>query len=78
YFRKHILGSEGNKLQVTVIHNRCAIADALATAIFAAPEEKVKEILKNFPKAGVLILYKDRSIYMNRAFGDYLKDISIL
>ncbi len=78
YFRKHILGSEGNKLQVTVIHNRCAIADALATAIFAAPEEKVKEILKNFPKAGVLILYKDGSIYMNRVFRDYLKDISIL
>ncbi|GAB6066181.1 FAD:protein FMN transferase [Aquifex pyrophilus] len=77
YFRKHIIGKEGNKLQVTVLHERCAVADALATALFASPEGEIKKILRNFPKAGVLILYKDGSLYINKAFREYLKDITI-
>ncbi|HID66479.1 MAG TPA: FAD:protein FMN transferase [Aquificaceae bacterium] len=73
YFRKHIIGKEKNVIQVTVAHQNCTIADALATALFSAPEKVRKRIMKKFPKAGVLILFIDGSIYIDRNFKDFFE-----
>jgi len=73
YRRKHILGEEGNLLQVTVVHKNCAVADALATALYVS--RKKEKILKKFPDAGVLYLYDNGSLYMNDKFRKYFKVI---
>ncbi len=76
YFRKHIVGKD-ELLQVTVAYKNCIYADALATALFASDKETRKKILKNFKDAGVLILYKDGSFYVNRKFIDFFEYLII-
>lgn len=73
YFRKHILGKSKRVLQITVAHENCTVADALATALFASPEKEREKILKNFPEAAVLILYTDGSLFVNGKFRDFFE-----
>jgi len=68
YLRKHIVTPEEDVLQVTVAHKDAGFADAFSTAIFAMPEKMRRKFIEDNPDVGVLILYKDGSIYMNKKF----------
>jgi thiamine biosynthesis lipoprotein len=68
YLRKHIVTPEEDVLQVTVAHEDAGFADAFSTAIFAMPEKMRRKFIEDNPDVGVLILYKDSSIYMNKKF----------
>jgi thiamine biosynthesis lipoprotein len=68
YLRKHIVTPEEDVLQVTVAHEDAGFADAFSTAIFAMPEKMRRKFIEDNPDVGVLILYKDGSIYMNKKF----------
>jgi thiamine biosynthesis lipoprotein len=68
YLRKHIVTPEEDALQVTVAHEDAGFADAFSTAIFAMPEKMRRKFIEDNPDVGVLILYKDGSIYMNKKF----------
>jgi thiamine biosynthesis lipoprotein len=68
YLRKHIVTPEEDVLQVTVAHEDAGFADAFSTAIFAMPEKMRRKFIEDNSDVGVLILYKDGSIYMNKKF----------
>ena len=68
YLRKHIVTPEEDVHQVTVAHEDAGFADAFSTAIFAMPEKMRRKFIEDNPDVGVLILYKDGSIYMNKKF----------
>jgi thiamine biosynthesis lipoprotein len=68
YLRKHIVTPEEDVLQVTVAHSDAGFADAFSTAIFAMPEKMRRKFIEDNPDVGVLILYKNGSIYMNKKF----------
>lgn len=70
YFREHIVGKTNNLLQVSVVHTDCTLADALSTAIFAMDDRKREEFLRRHQDVGVLLLFKDGSLYYNREFFD--------
>jgi thiamine biosynthesis lipoprotein len=68
YLRKHIVTPEEDVLQVTVAHEDAGFADAFSTTIFAMPEKMRRKFIEDNPDVGILILYKDGSIYMNKKF----------
>ncbi len=71
YFREHIVGKTNNLLQVSVAHTDCTLADALSTAIFAMDDREREEFLRRYQDIGFLLLFKDGSVYYNKAFFDY-------
>ncbi len=73
YFRDHIIGKPNSLLQVTVAHEDCTITDALSTAVFAMSDEQRQRFLENHQEIGVLLLYKDGSVYFNRTFLNYFE-----
>lgn len=78
YFRKHILGKENSLLQVTVAYEDCTVADALETALLAMDDESRERFVEENPKAGVLFLFKDGSLFLNRAFMDYFEGLKLV
>ncbi len=77
YLREHILTEGESPLQVTVVHHSCSYADALATALFSAGREGLRSILKAFPEAGVLVLYRDGSLFMNEKFREAFEYLEV-
>jgi thiamine biosynthesis lipoprotein len=73
YLRKHIVTPEEDVLQVTVAHEDAGFADAFSTAIFAMPEKMRRKFIEDNPDVGVLILYKNGSIYMNKKFMEFFE-----
>jgi thiamine biosynthesis lipoprotein len=77
YIKKHIETEDESAIQVTVVCENSAYADALATAVLAMPDEKRRKFIELNPDIGVLILYKDGSIFMNDSFKEFF-DLIIL
>lgn len=77
YFRKHIIGKENSLLQATVAYDDCTITDALETALLAMNDESRESFLKENSHIGVLLLFKDGSVYINRAFMDYFEELKL-
>jgi len=71
YRKEHIIGNNKTAIQVTVVYDNCTITDAISTAIFAMNDEQRNRFLNKYKNIGVLILYNDGSIYMNKTFLDY-------
>ncbi len=74
YYRKHIDVEDDEIIQITVAHEDATYADAYATALFAMPKGLRERFLKE-NEIGVLILYKDGSIYINDKFRDFFEMI---
>ncbi|RME12390.1 MAG: FAD:protein FMN transferase [Aquificota bacterium] len=77
YFRRHILGRENSLVQATVAYSDCTITDALETALLAMDDESRERFLRENPHIGVLLLFRDGSLYVNRAFMDYFDGLRI-
>jgi thiamine biosynthesis lipoprotein len=75
YFRRHIESGDENILQVTVVHEDGTLADAYSTAILAMNEETRKKFLEDNPDIGVVLLYKDGSIFINKKFFEFFNII---
>jgi len=75
YIKRHIETKDDNVVQVTVVHDDAVLADAYATALFAMPEEERKKFLSENKNVGVLILYKDGSIFINDVFREFFEII---
>ncbi|WP_457601602.1 FAD:protein FMN transferase [Hydrogenivirga sp.] len=73
YVKEHIVQRDERLVQVTVVHDVCALADAYATALFSMPRRLRRSFLKENPDVGVLELFSDGSVYMNRAFRGYFR-----
>ncbi len=73
YLRNHIVGKQNHLIQVTVAYGDCTITDALSTAIFAMSDEQRQRFLENHQDIGILLLYKDGSVYFNRTFLNYFE-----
>jgi thiamine biosynthesis lipoprotein len=74
YYRRHIDVEDDEVIQITVAHEDATYADAYATALFAMPRDLRQKFLKE-NDVGVLILYKDGSIYINNKFRDFFEMI---
>ncbi|RMH79692.1 MAG: FAD:protein FMN transferase [Acidobacteria bacterium] len=75
YLRRHILGKENNLIQVTVAHKDCALADAIETALLAMDDKEREAFLMKNPSVGVMLLFKDGSLYVNNAFVSYFEGL---
>lgn len=71
YLRRHILGKENNLLQATVAHKDCTLADAIETALLAMDDKERESFLMENPSVGVMLLFKEGSLYVNKAFMNY-------
>lgn len=77
YFQEHIVGKTTDIVQVTVVYDDCSYTDALATAIFAMEKGQREKFLDRNQSFGVLILYKDGSVWLNRRFVDYFEIVQL-
>ncbi len=77
YLRRHILGKENSLLQVTVAYHDCTITDAIETALLAMDDQERERFLKENPHVGLLLLFKDGSLYINKTFMDYFEGLRI-
>ncbi len=77
YFRQHIIGKENSLLQATVAHTDCTLSDAIETALLAMGDREREEFLKANSDIGVLLLYRDGSLYINRAFMEFFEGLKI-
>jgi len=77
YLRKHIIGKENSLLQATVAYHDCTITDALETALLAMEDESRERFIKENPHIGVFLLFKDGSLFINRAFMEYFESLKI-
>ena len=77
YLRRHILGGENNLLQATVAYGDCTINDAIETALLAMDDQSREKFLKENPHIGVLLQFRDGSIYINKAFMEYFEGLKI-
>ncbi|MDW8293890.1 MAG: FAD:protein FMN transferase [Aquificaceae bacterium] len=75
YFRKHILGKENSLLQATVAYEDCTLTDAFETALLAMDDSSRERFLKENSQVGVLLLFKDGSLFVNRAFMEYFEGL---
>ncbi|MDW8032216.1 MAG: FAD:protein FMN transferase [Aquificaceae bacterium] len=75
YFRKHILGKENSLLQATVAYEDCTLTDAFETALLAMDDSSRERFLKENSQVGVLLLFKDGSLFVNRAFMEYFESL---
>lgn len=73
YLRDHIIGKPNSLLQVTVAYEDCTTTDAISTALFAMSDEQRQRFLENHQYIGILLLYKDGSVYFNRTFLNYFE-----
>jgi len=79
----HIINPETGMPQrdfssVTVICRcRNAIADAVATAIFAGGKSSLGNISKTFEDIGIFIIFPDGSVYFNDKFSKYVINLNI-
>ncbi len=74
YYRKHIEVEDDEIVQITVAHEDATYADAYATALFAMPKSLREKFLKE-NDIGILILYKDGSLYISDRFRDFFEII---
>ena len=77
YVKDHISQRDKTLLQITVVHKNCAFADAYATALLSMPPSLRERFIKENPEVGVLELYRDGTLRMNRAFREFFKLILI-
>ncbi len=77
YLRKHIRQRDEELIQITVAHEDCTYADAYATALFSMPRKLRRRFEKENPDVGVLELFRDGSIYMNKGFRKFFETIII-
>ncbi len=77
YLRRHILGRGNSLLQATVVYHDCTITDALETALLAMDDQSREKFLEENPHIGVLLLFKDGSLYINKAFMEYFEALRI-
>ncbi len=77
YLRRHILEGENNLLQVTVAYNDCTITDAISTALLAMDDKSIEKFMEENPHIGVFLLFKDGSLFINKAFMDYFEGLRI-
>lgn len=74
YYQNHIEVLDDEVIQITVAHEDATYADAYATGLFAMPKNLREKFLRE-NEIGVLILYKDGSIYMSDKFRDFFEII---
>ncbi|MDQ7037885.1 MAG: FAD:protein FMN transferase [Aquificota bacterium] len=77
YIKRHIEQKDRDLLQITVVHTDCTLADAYATALFSMPRELRRRFYAENPEVGALEVFRDGSLYMNRAFPEYFEVILI-
>lgn len=75
YLRKHILGAKNSLLQATVAHWDCTFTDAIETALLAMDDNSRERFLEENPQIGVLLLFEDGTIFVNRAFMEYFESL---
>ena len=75
YLRKHIETRDDKIVQITVAHENSTFADAYATALFAMSKDLKEKFLSENPDVGVLMLYEDGSVFMNRKFREFFEVI---
>ncbi len=74
YYQKHIEAEDDEIVQITVAHEDATYADAYATALFAMSKGLREKFLKE-NDIGILILYKDGSLYISDKFRDFFEVI---
>ena len=77
YLRKHIIGKENSLLQATVAYDDCTLTDAFETALLAMDDDSREKFIRENPHVGVLLLFKDGSLYINRVFMEYFEALEI-
>lgn len=77
YFRKHIIGKDNNLLQATVAYENCTLADAYQTAILAMDSQTLEKFIKENQDVGLLLLFKDGTVYINRAYMNYFESLKL-
>lgn len=77
YFRRHILGKENNLLQATVAYEDCTLTDAFETALLAMDDVSRERFLRENAQVGVLLLFKDGSLFVNKAFMEYFEGLKV-
>ncbi len=73
YIKKHIETKDDEIVQVTVAHENATFADAYATAIFAMSGDFRRKFLIENGDVGVLILYRDGSVFINGKFREFFE-----
>ncbi len=73
YIKNHIKTQDDEIMQITVAHENATFADAYATSLFAMSKELREKFLKENPDVGVLILYKDGSVFVNERFRSFFE-----
>lgn len=74
YFQEHIIGKQTDIVQVTVVYDDCSYTDAISTAIFAMEKKDREKFLEENQQFGIFILYKDGSVWINKAFMSYFEN----
>ncbi len=77
YVKEHIKKEDITLVQITVAHTDCSLADAFATALFSMSRKERRRFMRKNPQVGVLELYGDGSLFINRAFRDFFSPILI-
>ncbi len=75
YLRQHIEQEDEELIQITVVHTDCTYADAYATALFSMPKELRRRFEEENPEVGVLELFSDGSVYINKGFRNFFEVI---
>ena len=75
YLRQHIEQEDKELIQITVVHTDCTYADAYATALFSMPKDLRRRFEEENPEVGVLELFRDGSVYINKGFRDFFETI---
>jgi len=68
YHKRHIEQGDSSLVQVTVAHRNCAYADGFATALLAMPRTLRRKFEKENPQVGIVEVYRNGGIYINKAF----------
>lgn len=77
YIQDHIVGKPTDLVQVSVVYDDCSYTDAISTAIFAMDRQQREKFLEKNQQIGIIILYKDGSVWLNRKFIDYFDVLQI-
>lgn len=77
YFQEHIIGKPTDIVQATVVYDDCSYTDAISTAIFAMDKTTRETFLNKNPQFGVLLLYKDGSVWINKTFTNYFEMVQL-
>ncbi len=77
YVKNHIETEDPMILQITTVSDNCSFTDAIATALFAMPQDVRDKFLKANRSIGAIILYRDGSVFMNKGIKEYFDGIKI-